>query len=76
MPKVLIVEDDELIAKAMATHLAEAGFDPLCVATGEAGISSRSPALLHSWGKLREPFVTPAAPDPHHLDIFRLHPTS
>ena len=39
MPKVLIVEDDELIAKAMATHLAEAGFDPLWVANGEAGIT-------------------------------------
>ena len=39
MPKVLIVEDDELIAKAMATHLAAAGFDPLWVANGEAGIT-------------------------------------
>src|SRR5436190_8939962 len=29
MPRVLIVEDDELIAKGMSTHLAEAGFDPL-----------------------------------------------
>src|SRR5213596_3185169 len=29
MPRVLIVEDDELIAKGLATHLAEAGFDPL-----------------------------------------------
>src|SRR6187431_1478367 len=39
MPRVLIVEDDELIAKAMATHLAAAGFDPLWVANGEAGIT-------------------------------------
>ena len=36
---VLIVEDDELIAKVMATHLATAGFDPLWVANGEAGIT-------------------------------------
>ena len=39
MAKVLIVEDDELIAKGMATHLAEAGFDPLWVANGEAGLA-------------------------------------
>ena len=39
MPKVLIVEDDELIAKAMATHLTQAGFDPLWVANGEKGIA-------------------------------------
>jgi DNA-binding response OmpR family regulator len=39
MAKVLIVEDDELIAKGMATHLAEAGFDPLWVANGEAGMA-------------------------------------
>jgi DNA-binding response OmpR family regulator len=39
MAKVLIVEDDEVIAKAMATHLVEAGFDPLWVANGEAGIA-------------------------------------
>src|SRR6266540_5895849 len=37
--KVLIVEDDELIAKGMASHLAEAGFDPLWVGNGEAGIA-------------------------------------
>jgi DNA-binding response OmpR family regulator len=37
--KILIVEDDELIAKGMASHLAEAGFDPLCVGNGEAGIA-------------------------------------
>jgi two-component system, OmpR family, alkaline phosphatase synthesis response regulator PhoP len=39
MAKVLIVEDDELIARGMATHLAEAGFDPLWVGNGEAGIT-------------------------------------
>src|SRR5215211_2420394 len=39
MAKVLIVEDDELIAKGMASHLAEAGFDPLRVGNGEAGIT-------------------------------------
>src|ERR671914_432495 len=39
MAKVLIVEDDEVIAKAMATHLAGAGFDPLWVSTGQAGIA-------------------------------------
>jgi DNA-binding response OmpR family regulator len=39
MAKVLIVEDDELIAKGMASHLAEAGFDPLWVGNGEAGIT-------------------------------------
>ena len=37
MPRVLIVEDDELIAKGMATHLAQAGFDPLWMGNGEAG---------------------------------------
>jgi two-component system, OmpR family, alkaline phosphatase synthesis response regulator PhoP len=39
MAKVLIVEDDEVIAKAMATHLVQAGFDPLWVANGEAGMA-------------------------------------
>src|SRR5215218_1839025 len=39
MAKVLIVEDDELIAKGMASHLADAGFDPLWVGNGEAGIT-------------------------------------
>jgi DNA-binding response OmpR family regulator len=39
MAKVLIVEDDEVIARGMATHLAGAGFDPLWVANGEAGIA-------------------------------------
>jgi DNA-binding response OmpR family regulator len=39
MAKVLIVEDDEVIAKAMATHLAGAGFDPHWVANGQAGMA-------------------------------------
>ena len=39
MAKVLIVEDDEVIAKAMATHLTEGGFDSLRVANGEAGLA-------------------------------------
>src|SRR5918992_6393176 len=39
MAKVLIVEDDDVIARGMATHLAGAGFDPLWVANGEAGIA-------------------------------------
>jgi DNA-binding response OmpR family regulator len=37
--KVLIVEDDEVIAKAMSTHLAAAGFDPLYVGKGHAGLA-------------------------------------
>jgi DNA-binding response OmpR family regulator len=37
--KVLIVEDDAVIARAMATHLSAAGFDPLWVANGETGIA-------------------------------------
>jgi DNA-binding response OmpR family regulator len=39
MAKVLIVEDDDVIAKAMATHLATAGFDPLYVGKGRAGLA-------------------------------------
>ena len=39
MSKVLILEDDELIATSMASHLADAGFDPLWVGNGEAGIT-------------------------------------
>ena len=39
MAKVLIVEDDELIAKGMASHIAEAGFDPHWVGNGESGIA-------------------------------------
>jgi DNA-binding response OmpR family regulator len=39
MAKVLIVEDDEVIAQGMARHLAAAGFDALWVAKGEAGLA-------------------------------------
>ena len=39
MPKVLIVEDDEVIAQGMATHLAAEGFEPLVVAKGEQGLA-------------------------------------
>src|SRR5881394_528806 len=37
--KVLIVEDDDLIAEAMAQHLAAAGIEPVRVGAGEAGIA-------------------------------------
>ena len=37
MPKVLIVEDDEVIAQGMARHLGAAGFDPVTVGNGDAG---------------------------------------
>jgi DNA-binding response OmpR family regulator len=39
MAKVLIVEDDDVIAKAMASHLADGGFDSLRVGNGEAGLA-------------------------------------
>jgi DNA-binding response OmpR family regulator len=39
MAKVLIVEDDEVIAEGMARHLVAAGFDPLWVGKGEAGLA-------------------------------------
>jgi DNA-binding response OmpR family regulator len=39
MPKVLIVEDDEVIGQGMAQHLAAAGFDPLRVARGDLGLA-------------------------------------
>jgi DNA-binding response OmpR family regulator len=39
MAKVLIVEDDEVIAQGMARHLGAAGFDPLWVGKGEAGLA-------------------------------------
>jgi DNA-binding response OmpR family regulator len=38
-PKVLIVEDDEVIAQGMARHLAAAGFDAITVGGGEAGLA-------------------------------------
>jgi two-component system alkaline phosphatase synthesis response regulator PhoP len=39
MAKVLIVEDDEVIAQGMSRHLAAAGFDPIWVANGEQGLA-------------------------------------
>jgi DNA-binding response OmpR family regulator len=39
MPKVLIVEDDEVIGQGMARHLAAAGFDPVWVTKGEQGLA-------------------------------------
>jgi two-component system OmpR family response regulator len=39
MAKVLIVEDDELIAGGMATHLTKAGFEAFRVSNGEAGLT-------------------------------------
>src|SRR4051794_16188545 len=39
MARVLIVEDDDVVAKAMAGHLDAAGFDPLVVARGELGLA-------------------------------------
>jgi DNA-binding response OmpR family regulator len=39
MPKVLIVEDDTVIADGMARHLASAGFDPVVVGKGDQGLA-------------------------------------
>jgi DNA-binding response OmpR family regulator len=39
MTKVLIVEDDEIIAQAMVRHLAEAEFDSVHVTKGETGLA-------------------------------------
>jgi two-component system OmpR family response regulator len=39
VPKVLIIEDDEVIAQGMAAHLSAAGFDPLWVNKGEPGLA-------------------------------------
>src|SRR5947209_19026208 len=39
MPKVLIVEDDEVIAQGMARHLDAAGFDATWVANGDQGLA-------------------------------------
>jgi DNA-binding response OmpR family regulator len=39
MTNVLIVEDDEVIAEAASRHLANAGFDPLWVGSGENGLA-------------------------------------
>ena len=39
MTRVLIIEDDEVIAQGMATHLASDGFEPVVVAKGEQGLA-------------------------------------
>ncbi len=39
MAKVLIIEDDDIIADGMARHLRSAGFDPVSVNKGEAGLA-------------------------------------
>jgi DNA-binding response OmpR family regulator len=39
MPKVLIVEDDEVIAQGMSQHLAADGFDPIWVARGTQALA-------------------------------------
>jgi DNA-binding response OmpR family regulator len=39
MARVLIVEDDELIASGMAQHLTAAGFNPVTVGRGELGLA-------------------------------------
>ncbi len=39
MAKILIVEDDAVIADGMARHLSAAGFEPLVVGRGELGLA-------------------------------------
>ncbi|HZB35563.1 MAG TPA: response regulator transcription factor [Gaiellaceae bacterium] len=39
MAKVLIVEDDEVIAEGMARHLSTAGFEPIRVTNGSQGLA-------------------------------------
>ena len=39
MAKVLIVEDDRVIAEGMARHLSSAGFDPVLVGKSEQGLA-------------------------------------
>jgi DNA-binding response OmpR family regulator len=39
MPRVLIVEDDEVIAEGMARHLEAGGFDAIAVGKGEQGLA-------------------------------------
>src|SRR3989442_12430924 len=39
MAKVLIVEDDAVIADGMARHLAAAGFDPVVAGKGDQGLA-------------------------------------
>ena len=39
MAKVLIIEDDDVIAQGMSRHLSSAGFDPIWVSKGEVGLA-------------------------------------
>ncbi len=39
MAKILIIEDDDVIARGMARHLKAAGFDAVSVANGETGLA-------------------------------------
>src|SRR4249919_4135139 len=39
MTKVLIIEDDDVIAQGMARHLQAAGFDAVAVSNGETGLA-------------------------------------
>ena len=39
MTKVLIIEDDDVIAQGMARHLQSAGFDAVGVSNGETGLA-------------------------------------
>ena len=39
MTKVLIIEDDDVIASSMAQHLSTAGFDPVTAGRGEVGLA-------------------------------------
>ena len=39
MPRILIVEDDDVIARGMMRHLAAAGFDAVAVPNGETGLA-------------------------------------
>ena len=39
MPKVLIVEDDEVIADGMARHLRASSFDPVWVGNGRTALA-------------------------------------
>jgi DNA-binding response OmpR family regulator len=39
MTRVLIIEDDDVIAQGMARHLHSAGFDPMVVGRGELGLA-------------------------------------
>jgi CheY-like chemotaxis protein len=61
--KVLIIEDDDVIAQGMARHLTAAGFDAVGVANGETG---PGPAPLRAAGRLR------ARPDAPGIDGWRV----